>query len=162
MKGQPALSCKLEATTGNKVEGTVTFTAAFEKGKCGVRIKAQVSGLSKGQHGFHIHTYGDIRRSNGKLAGGHFAAPFPRSLPHGLPDSKKRHWGDLGNLVAWGGGNAAYSRFDSVLQLKYIVGRAVIVHAGQDKGPEFQPSGDAGARQAHCVIGYANPILPTA
>lgn len=156
---QAAAVCELEPTNGNEVRGTVTFAAMYRGGKCGVRIAARVKGLTKGEHGMHIHTYGDIRRSNGKLAGGHFSSPWGRALPHGLPTSPKRHWGDLGNIVAWGGGHAALSSFDDVIRIPHIVGRSVVIHAARDKGSDFQPSGDSGPRQAHCVIGFANPDL---
>lgn len=160
-ESQPALSCQLQPTKGSKVQGTVTFAGKYQNGICGVWIRAQISSLTKGEHGFHIHTYGDLRRANGNLAGPHFASPGSSSSRiHGFPDTKRRHWGDLGNVRAWGGGNAAYQRFDSIIRISDIVGRSVIVHANPDLGPDYQPSGDSGRRQAHCIIGYANPMLP--
>lgn len=163
---QMPLACQLESTRGNRVSGTVTFSPQYWSGRrfgerCGVIVAARVRGLSRGLHGFHIHQFGDIRRNNGKLAGGHFASPSGSSVSHGLPTDRRSHWGDLGNLVAWSGGNAAYRRVDFKLRLSGIVGRGMVIHAKEDKGASFQSSGDAGSRQAHCVIGYANPDLAT-
>lgn len=54
-------------------------------------------------------------------------------------------------------GNAGYRRVDRVITIKGILGRGMIVHELADKGSAFQPTGDAGSRQAMCVIGVANP-----
>src|ERR1019366_4405184 len=45
----------LSPTKGSSVSGTVTFT----KVDGGVKIVADVAGLSPRQHGFHIFNYGD-------------------------------------------------------------------------------------------------------
>lgn len=111
-------------------------------------------------HGFHIHTYGDTRATDGTLNGGHFANPYGIEVPHGYPSDAKRHWGDLGNLTSWKDGNAGYTAVDFVITNSGIVGRSIIIHERADKGPLAQPSGDAGKRIAQCVIGYANPDGP--
>lgn len=67
-----------------------------------------------------------------------------------------RHWGDLGNLKAVRG-VASYRNVDSVITVFGILGRGITVHAGPDRGRKAQPTGDAGARIAVCVIGVANP-----
>lgn len=67
--------------------------------------------------------------------------------------------GDLGNLQSDDSGVAMYDRLDDVLSMDGILGRGVTIHALSDKGPDFQPTGDAGSRVATCVIGYANPDL---
>lgn len=108
-------------------------------------------------HGFHIHTYGDVSVDTGTAAGGHFADPRGSARSHGYPDSRMRHWGDFGNLVANDKGVATFDVTDRVIRLRGIVGRGMIIHAGPDMGPEAQPSGGAGAREAQCVIGIANP-----
>lgn len=57
---------------------------------------------------------------------------------------------DLGNLIPDASGTAT---FDYTLQLdtSLIVGRGIIVHAGEDDG--MGASGNAGARVAQCVLG---------
>jgi Cu-Zn family superoxide dismutase len=142
--------CVLHPTKGYNVTGLVTFT----KVKNGVKIVADVEGLTPGKHGFHIHEYGDISASDGTSIGGHFN---PTNKKHGSPDSQERHVGDLGNLTAGANGQAHYERIDKVISLNgpySIIGRGIIVHAGED---DFvtQPTGNAGARVADGVIGIA-------
>ena len=90
---------------------------------------------------------------------GHFPNPEGRPVDHNLPNSNRRHWGDFGNLLANEIGEATYNRVDRLITIPGIVGRGMIVHALEDQGFEEQPSGAAGSRQSHCVIGFANPAL---
>lgn len=156
-----ALACRLYPTTDNAVQGKVMFTPTWVDDQCKVRITASVKGLQPmKKQAIHIHTYGDLTLDNAKSLGGHFAAPgAPISMPHGFPSSAKRHWGDFGSLQIDVNGEAKYERVDSLISLPGIVGRGMVVHAGEDKGPLSQPSGGAGARVAMGVIGYANPAM---
>lgn len=136
----------LTPTEGNTVSGTVTFTQT----DAGVRVEADLSGLTPGEHGFHVHENGDCS-DNGQAAGGHFD---PAGNPHGAPDDAQRHAGDLGNIEADANGNAVYNRVDNVLALNgpnSIIGKAFIVHAGTDDLTS-QPTGDAGGRVACGII----------
>ena len=142
--------CVLHPTEGNEVGGIVTFIQT----KDGVKIVADVEGLSPGKHGFHIHQYGDCSTPDGTSTGGHFN---PTNKKHGSPDAEERHVGDLGNLIADDNGKAHYERVDKVISLNglnSIIGRGIIVHAGED---DFvtQPTGNAGSRLAFGVIGLA-------
>ena len=142
----------LSPTQGNNVSGVVTFT----KVDGGVKIVADVSGLTPGRHGFHIHEFGDCSAPDAASAGGHFN---PTHRQHGGPDSEMRHAGDFGNLDADASGKAHYERVDKVISLdgpESIIGHAVIVHAKADD-LKSQPSGNAGARVACGVIGVAKP-----
>lgn len=164
---RPHFTCQFSPTQNNAVTGRVHFQPIFRKYRtssrvrCLVKISALVRNLTPGLHGFHIHQFGDIRANDGTSTGGHFKNPADRDVAHGYPDDPSRHWGDFGNLTARPDGIAVYRRVDSVVRLGGIVGRGMIIHALDDKGRGFQPSGAAGSRQAHCVIGYANPTLPT-
>jgi Cu-Zn family superoxide dismutase len=140
----------LMPTTGSTVRGTVTFTLA----EGGVRITAQLEGLAPGDHGFHVHEFGDCTAADGTSAGGHFN---PGGAPHSGPDAAARHVGDLGNLTADGNGTASYDRVDRAVRLDGpdgVIGRGVIVHAAPDDFTT-QPTGAAGARVACGVIGVA-------
>jgi Cu-Zn family superoxide dismutase len=137
----------LQPTRGSQVQGTVTF----EQEKAGVRVQADVIGLSPGAHGFHIHERGDCSAPDAGSAGEHFDPT--RSL-HGGPDAERRHAGDLGNLIADEAGRAQSARVDAHLSLAgtaSVVGRAVVVHAAADDLTS-QPAGNAGARVACGVI----------
>lgn len=136
------------------VKGKVTFT----KQEGGVLVEAEITGLEPGEHGFHVHEFGDCSMDSGECAGGHFN---PSGAPHGAPDDAKRHVGDMGNIKANDSGKATYKRVDKHIKLNgphSIVGRAVIVHAGRDD-LKSQPSGDAGARVGCGVIGIADPKM---
>ena len=142
--------CVLHPTKGNEVSGIVTFT----KTEGGIKIVANFEGLTPGKHGFHIHEYGDCSRLDGKSAGGHFN---PDDKKHGAPNSEERHVGDLGNLLANEKGKAYFEMIDSYISFigpHSIIGRAIIVHAGEDDLTS-QPTGNAGARLACGVIGLA-------
>jgi len=137
----------LNPTKGSVVQGRVDF----KKVDGGILITAEVSGLTPGKHGFHIHEYGDCNSPDGMSAGGHFN---PSHSKHGGPDSVDRHAGDLGNLVANEMGIATYNRVDTVIKLNgpdTIIGRAMIVHALPDDYVT-QPTGNAGGRLACGVI----------
>ena len=142
----------LHPTEGSDARGIVTFMET----EGGIRIIADVEGLSPGLHGFHIHEYGDCSAPDGTSAGGHFN---PEDMPHGAPTDMERHAGDLGNLEADGSGKSHYERIDDHISLNgphSIVGLAVIVHAGEDDFTS-QPTGNAGPRVACGIIGIANP-----
>lgn len=137
----------LKPTKDNKIAGTVTFTKEAD----GIRVVADLTGLTPGEHGFHVHETGDCSAPDATSAGGHFN---PSNMPHGAPDDAERHEGDLGNITADSAGKAHYDRVDKVLSFEgpdSIVGRAVIVHTGVDD-LKSQPSGDAGGRGACGVI----------
>ncbi|MCX6282227.1 MAG: superoxide dismutase family protein [Bacteroidetes bacterium] len=142
--------CVLYATLGNSVSGTVTFTKVPE----GVRIFAELSGLTPGKHGFHIHEFGDCSSPDGTSAGGHFN---PSGSPHGAPMDMSRHAGDMGNIEADASGKAHLDYIDPHMSFdgpNSILGRSVIVHA-KDDDMKTQPTGNAGPRIACGVIGLA-------
>lgn len=142
--------CVVHPTKGSSVNGIVKFASVDD----GIKITADVEGLTPGKHGFHIHEFGDCSGLDGKSAGGHFN---PDNKKHGAPDGSDRHVGDLGNLVAGEDGTAHYEWTDTKISfsgINSIIGRAIIIHSGED---DFvtQPTGNAGARLGYGVIGIA-------
>ncbi len=140
----------LKATAGNSASGSVSFV----KTDNGVRVTAELTGLTTGDHGFHIHEKGDCSSSDGKSAGGHFN---PHKVNHGGPDAAIRHVGDLGNISADENGNARYDRVDKLISFdgtNNIIGKGIIIHAGADDLTS-QPTGAAGTRVACGVISQA-------
>ena len=137
----------LEPTQGSQVRGTITFTTVSG----GVRVVADITGLTPGEHGFHVHDKGDCSAPDATSAGGHFN---PAGTPHGAPDAEKHHAGDLGNITAGSDGKAHLDQVFPFLSLSgpdSILGRGFIVHAGKDD-MTTQPTGNAGARAACGVI----------
>uniref|UniRef100_C1C2E3 Superoxide dismutase [Cu-Zn] n=1 Tax=Caligus clemensi TaxID=344056 RepID=C1C2E3_CALCM len=144
---------------GEKVNGTVFFNQ--EKEGSEVHVTGELSGLSEGLHGFHVHEFGDL--TNGcTSAGPHLNVD---GCSHGAPSDPKgsRHTGDLGNLTAGTDGIAKVDLKDSFISLcgpNAILGRTMVIHAEKDDlgkgGHELSAStGNAGARSACGVIGMA-------
>ncbi len=142
----------LHPTKGSKVQGTVTFTKSGDE----IKVVADLTGLKPGQHGFHIHEFGDCSSPDGKSAGGHFN---PTNSAHASHDAEQRHEGDLGNIEADSKGKAHLELTDKMMTMsgeKSIIGRGLIVHEKADD-LKTQPTGDAGGRVACGVIGIAKP-----
>jgi len=142
----------LHPTAGSNVSGTVTFT----KGTDGIQVVADVTGLTPGKHGFHVHEFGDCSSPDGNSAGAHFN---PTHKQHGAPNAADRHAGDLGNIEADASGKAHLDWKDKVMKLSgpdSVVGRSVILHEKEDD-LKTQPTGNAGGRLACGVIGVAKP-----
>ena len=86
-------------------------------------------------------------------------------VKHGAPDAAERHVGDLGNIIADRNGVAEVRILDSLLTLygdASVIGRAVVVHAGEDdlgRGVDegSMTTGNAGGRVACGIIGIAPP-----
>ena len=138
---------EMQTTEGNEAHGTVTFT----KVKGGVQVVAHFEGVPEGEHGFHIHEFGDCSSGDGKSAGGHFN---PAGASHAGRDAEERHIGDLGNITADANGTAHADFVDSHLSIMgdhSIVGKGVILHADPDDMTS-QPTGAAGARISCGVI----------
>ncbi|GAB1525575.1 Superoxide dismutase [Cu-Zn] [Rhizoctonia solani] len=133
-----------------------------------VKITADLKGLgAEGKKGFHVHEFGDL--SGGcASAGGHFN---PFSKQHGAPTDAERHAGDLGNIVTGPDGTSKVEMEDKQISLypghRNIVGRAIVLHAGEDDlglggQSDSKTTGHAGARLACGVIGYAPAPTPAA
>jgi Cu-Zn family superoxide dismutase len=140
----------LHHSSNSKVHGVIHFV---QKGEA-VEVNGEVHGLTPGAHGFHIHEFGDCTSPDASSAGGHFN---PGHKMHGGPHAADRHEGDLGNIKADASGTAKIHFSDKMLHLSgkdSILGRSVIVHADPDD-LKSQPSGNAGARVACGVVGWA-------
>ena len=115
-----------------------------------------MTGLSPGEHGFHIHEAGDLS-GNCAGAGGHFN-PFGNN--HGAPGVVDRHVGDLGNVAADEDRNTVVRIEDHLVKLSgetSVLNRAIVIHEGVDDlglgGEEdSMTTGHAGPRAACCVI----------
>ena len=143
----------LRATkSGGEAGGKITFTKVED----GIKVEGEVTGLTPGKHGFHIHEFGDVSTPDAMSAGGHFN---PGKATHAGLDTPKRHAGDLGNIEANEKGVAKVDVTIPHLSLsgeESILGRGLIVHEKADD-LKTQPTGNAGARVAAAVIGVGKP-----
>jgi Cu-Zn family superoxide dismutase len=141
------LVAKLNPSSGSQVTGTVTFTAAAK----GAHVVIDMTDLTPGKHGLHIHEKGDCSAADAASAGAHFN---PTHSHHGGPTSAERHAGDFGNVEADASGKVHVELKEKGLKLSgadSIVGKSVIVHEKEDD-LKTDPSGNSGARVACGVI----------
>ena len=134
-------------TDKEKIKGTVTFSAV----EGGVKVVADVEGLTAGQHGFHIHAKADLSDPELKGAGGHWDMGKHK---HGGPESSEHHAGDLGNLTADEKGHAHLEEVVKGIEIdgeKGVIGHSVIIHEKADD-LAGQPAGNAGKRIAGGAI----------
>ncbi|XP_048766647.1 uncharacterized protein LOC125673840 [Ostrea edulis] len=139
----------------NSVTGTVHFSQ--EASGSPVTLTGEISGLAPGQHGFHVHQFGD--NTNGCISAGAHFNPFNKE--HGAPEDTDRHVGDLGNVGAGEDGIAKVNITDKMINLagpQSIIGRTMVIHADIDDlgkgGHELsKTTGNAGGRLACGVIG---------
>uniref|UniRef100_A0A1P8NQJ8 Superoxide dismutase [Cu-Zn] n=2 Tax=Corbicula fluminea TaxID=45949 RepID=A0A1P8NQJ8_CORFM len=138
------------------VSGVITLTQDGADKE--VKVTGEITGLAAGEHGFHVHEFGD--NSNGcTSAGAHYN---PDKVDHAGPEDAVRHVGDLGNVVADEAG-CKVDITDKVITLtgeRSIIGRTLVVHADKDDlgrgGHELsKTTGNAGGRLACGVIGIA-------
>jgi Cu-Zn family superoxide dismutase len=122
-----------------------------------------------------VHQFGDVStgqsssdpsistNATGFGVGTHFN---PAGVAHGCFPNSTRHAGDIGNLVVAGPESA--SQFFSFTRdllslgsgspsLYSIIGRGIVLHAGEDHCSTFQPTGSSGAAIAQGVIGIVDP-----
>jgi superoxide dismutase, Cu-Zn family len=134
--------------TGKKI-GTIIA----EKTPYGTLFTPDLSGLSPGLHGFHVHendTCGP-KEKNGRMvpglaAGGHFDPEGTGSHqgPYG-----KGHLGDLPALYVDKSGKATLPVLAPRIHLKDLRGHALIIHAGGDNYSDTPKAlGGGGARIA--------------
>lgn len=135
-----------------KTAGVITLKQ--EKGY--VQVSGEITGLTPGEHGFHIHMFGDLRSPDGMSLGGHYN---PGGHKHGGPHDKDRHIGDLGNVKADDSGVAKVNVKAEGADLHLLLGRSIVVHEKADD-LKSQPAGDAGPRIGAGVIGLAEVKAP--
>lgn len=124
------------------------------------KIVGEIKGLAPGQHGFHVHEWGDF--SKGCASAGSHYNPFGQK--HGGPKDEIRHVGDLGNITAGSDGVAKFEIVDSMINLAgrhTVIGRMMVV---DEKVDDFQKGGNeesfknaGGARVGCGLIALANP-----
>ena len=143
---------------GTAEDSSVSGTATLAETANGLQVNVQVAGVPAGQHGLHIHQYGDCG-DGGKAAGGHFN---PDGAPHGLLPKDgltKAHPGDMGNIEVGGDGAGSLTLVLPGVTLtsgQYnVAGRAMVLH---EKVDDFgQPTGNAGGRIGCGVIVVSGP-----
>ena len=150
-EGETTVIAQCELQHSETVKGSILFIQAPGTPTL---IKGTITGLQPGDHGFHIHEFGDMSKGCESM-GAHYN---PDGVDHG--DENEGHVGDLGNITADDKGTASFSiRADRVdlIGERSVVGRGIVVHAdaddlGQGGDEESKKTGNAGNRLACGVI----------
>ncbi|QOD40015.1 sod [Matsumuraeses phaseoli granulovirus] len=123
-----------------------------------VNIVGFINHLPRGNHGIHIHEFGDT--SNGCTSAGEHFNPFHKT--HGGPGDAERHLGDLGNVYSNCSNSTTFVNIiDHMISLYgpyNILGRSMVVHAmaddyGKGANEMSKITGNSGSRLACGIIG---------
>ncbi|CAI2380594.1 unnamed protein product [Moneuplotes crassus] len=150
----PVATCRI-LQNENGVDGLIRIEPASD-GSGNSDVYVELSGLTPGEHGFHVHE-SPITGSDCESAGGHFN---PTYEDHGDIDAPEHHVGDLGNIEIDENGNVSTVLSSDTLTLSgptNVVGRSIVVHGGQDdlgEGGDEQSlaNGNSGPRVGCCTI----------
>ena len=154
LAGEMLIKVNLVTEQGiGKSIGTVTATDS----QYGLVLTPQLSGLSPGMHGFHVHQNADCNHAmkDGKdvaalAAGGHYdpLKTGKHEGPYG-----KGHLGDLPALYVGADGKAIMPVVAPRLKVSDLKGKSLMIHAGGDNYSDYpEPLGGGGARVACGVI----------
>lgn len=140
-----ALGIRLRPIGENEAYGKVSITETDGE----VTFEANLTGLTPGMHAIHLHEKADCSSEDGSSAGGHWNPTFEA---HGAWGAETGfHRGDIGNFEVDEKGNGSITLTTDLWcigcedETKNILGKAIIVHQGEDDLTS-QPSGAAGAR----------------
>lgn len=142
-------------------QGAEIGKATLTQGPTGLLIKVEVTGLTPGWHGIHIHATGQCAAPF-TSAGAHINHTDPKT-PHGLLNAQGPDDGDLPNLYAAADGSAHGEFFTTKARISQdgpgqwlwdADGSALVIHANPDDH-NSQPIGGAGDRVA-CAVLSAN------
>ena len=117
-------------------------------------FECNLKGLEEGYHGMHVHRSGDLREGCDSTCS-HYN---PDKSVHGGPFGRRRHRGDIGNILVRGDG-VCVDKVIADVTLDEIVGRAIVIHEKEDDlgmggNEESLKTGNAGKRIACGVIAW--------
>lgn len=138
----------------NKTIGSISISSHEDEG---VVFTPNLSGLTPGAHGFHVHQFGDCSTTMkdgekvvGGAAGGHFDPENTNS--HRAPWSEKGHDGDLPVLYVDEKGDATQPVYAPELELEDIQGLALMIHAGGDNYSDSPEKLGGGGERVACGV----------
>lgn len=150
------------STDGIPFSGMATFT---ELPTGGVQVQVSLRGMTASSATMHVHTWGDLRGTDGQSVGGHFVGlgcDACRASGNPTTENEVGLLNDGQPLVDEGSGAFSADYVDPIIKLRgrnSIIGRSLVVHG---------IAGDSGARAGQCVIGrtdaapnVAPPVQPS-
>jgi Cu-Zn family superoxide dismutase len=142
---------------GKGISGTATLTERMQGTGKIVEVSVQLTGLTPGKHGVHLHAVGKCE-PDFAAAGGHFD-PGPASNTD--PDANHPfHMGDIPNIEAGSDGKATMKAMTTRVTLSEgplsvfdADGTAIIIHGNEDQMITGAPkSGVSGGPRAACGV----------
>lgn len=140
-----------------KTDETIGSILVKDHDDDGVVFIPDLSGLTPGLHGFHIHQNGDCAAAMkegekvlGGAAGGHFDPE--NTGEHNVPWSEDGHEGDLPALFVDEDGTATHPVFAPELERDDIEGKAIIIHAGGDNYSDTPKKLGGGGERVACGV----------
>lgn len=171
MSGIGLMSWLLSAPAAAAAGAVAVFQGPAVKGEAvalpsatgGCDLQVKITDMPAGEHGFHIHTAGDLRGEGCKGACAHFHKGAAAVAKHGGPPGSagERHTGDLGNIkLAAGGKPFRHTYHLPDVEPAELWGRSLIVHADPDdlgagSHEDSATTGHSGARIACAIFGRA-------
>ncbi|MCG2419012.1 superoxide dismutase family protein [Aequorivita sp. F47161] len=150
-ESEPEITKSISVTMEPKSKSTAQGEVYFSEANGVVSLEAKFSGLTPGTHAIHLHEKADCSAADATSSGGHWN---PTHSKHGKwGDADGYHKGDIGNFEVGDDGTGKVTMLTDQWcigcgdETKDIIGKAVIVHEGQDDF-KTQPTGDAGGRVA--------------
>lgn len=125
--------------------GKMIGQASLVQTEQGILIKSHLTGLSKGEHAFHIHTIGNCVVPDFTLAGGHYS---PSDKEHGYENPKGSHLDDMPNVFVGKEGildSEVLLNGATITELMDQDGSAIVLHAVEDDY-RSDPARNAGTR----------------
>lgn len=130
-------------------DGNTIGTITLQQTKFGLLLKPNLSGLTPGPHGFHIHQ-NPACDDSGKAAGDHLD---PAETKHHQGPYAEGHLGDLGVLMVNKDGKATIPVLAPRLKLAEVKEHSIVIHEnGDNYSDDPEKNGGGGARIACGVI----------
>lgn len=159
LSGTAAITAEVTVTlyrsTPNGPGEQIGMVTALDTAK-GLKLIPNLSGLSEGAHGFHVHqkaNCGPAEKDGATVpslaAGGHFD---PKGTGRHAGPNGDGHLGDLPILIVDAQGRATRSSFAPRLKTSDIRGRAMMIHAGGDNYSDKPKALGGGGKRVACGI----------
>lgn len=143
-----AFAAQMIATVQNTTNSQTLGEVVFIQTPYGVLITPNLSGLTQGLHGLHLHQHANCGHE-GNDAGGHLD---PKNTKKHLGPYANGHLGDLPVLYVSNEGKATVPTLAPRLTLDDLKGTALMIHANGDNYSDNPPLGGGGGRVACGVI----------
>ncbi|XP_055334714.1 uncharacterized protein LOC129585856 [Paramacrobiotus metropolitanus] len=137
-----AVSISGNSDRSGKISGSIEIVQ--NEGTGPITITGNISGLTPGQHGFKVYSYGNLK--DGCNSGGKPFGVRQSNSSGGQSSDTKRYAGDLENIRADSSGAATFTLSDSVLSLNgdwSIIGRMLVISEEADNFGGYGQTNDA-------------------